>query len=126
MLLLSGSALLAQTMVPNPWTVADPVPNSSKEVQSVAVGLDLMGGSSTGVTGFPNEQQDHLIVSVAGGPRDRKSVRMANAAGEHILSLADRTENTFLIDVSRLRKGLYFLEIRSGGAVFRKKWLKQL
>lgn len=122
-LLLFSVAAQAQTMALNPFATAETVPKGAS-VNKEAIGLDLMGGAAEGITVFPNQNNDHLIVSVAGRDPGGKSVFLSNASGQTVLRLTHRTENTFMLDVSGLRSGLYFLEVRTGAKIFRKKWVK--
>lgn len=87
------------------------------------IGLDLMYGKKEGVTVFPNETNDHILISVAGKPSDKKSVVIYNTSGNVVLRTGNR-ENTYLVDVSGLKKDLYFIEISSGSKVYRKKWYR--
>jgi hypothetical protein len=87
------------------------------------IGVDLMYGNKEGVTVFPNASNDHLLISVAGKPSVKKSVTIYNSSGTLILRTGTR-ENTYLVDVSDLRKDLYFIEVSSGSKVYRKKWYR--
>ncbi len=112
-------------MLSNVWAAADHVPVKGHEVKKTAVGLDLMGGAEKGVTIFPNSTNDHLVISVQGSANEKKALNVVNSTGQQVLRMANRRENTFMLDVSGLRNGLYFIEIRSGNHVYRKKWVRQ-
>ena len=100
------------------------LPASDPSLSRVPIGLDLMGGAEKGVTIFPNSQNDHILVSVAGTHLDKKGVTVINSSGQNVLKLSNRRENTFMIDVAGLRPGLYFIEVRSGANIYRKKWMR--
>lgn len=87
------------------------------------IGVDLMYGNKEGVTVFPNATNDHILISVAGKPSAKKSVTIYNSSGTLILRTGTR-ENTYLVDVSDLRKDLYFIEVSSGSKIYRKKWYR--
>ncbi len=88
------------------------------------VGLDLMGGDKDGVTVFPNETNDHILISVAGKRTDKKSIVIYNQSGAKVFTTGNCRENTYMVDVSGLRKDLYFIEVVSGPKVYRKKWMR--
>ena len=89
------------------------------------IGLDLMGGNEKGVTILPNPAGDHILISVAGSQREKRQVTFVNSSGQPVLKMANRTENTFMVNVSGFPKGLYFIEVASGSTSYRKKWLRQ-
>ncbi len=89
------------------------------------IGLDLMGGNTKGITIYPNQTDDYLIVSVAGRISDKKSIAITSLTGKQIFRTANRTENTFMIDASGIGKGIYVIEVVSGSQVYRKKWAKR-
>ncbi len=126
LLFLTFTAANSQTaLLSNVWAAAETVPVKGPEVNKAALGLDLMGGDTNGVTVFANRTNDHLVVSVQGSPMEKKSLQVANSTGQSVLKMNNRRENTFMLDVSTLRPGLYFIEIRSGGHIYRKKWVRQ-
>lgn len=88
------------------------------------IGLDLMGGNKSGITVYPSADNDHILISVAGKQVEKRSIRIANSNGQPVFKMENRRENTFLVDSSGLRKGLYFIEVTSGNSVYRKKFLK--
>lgn len=88
------------------------------------IGLDLMGGDKSGVTVFPNENNDHILISVQGKASDKKSIVIYNQSGKQVFTTGNSRENTYMVDVSGLRKDLYFIEIMSGPKVYRKKWMR--
>ncbi|MFT3794224.1 T9SS type A sorting domain-containing protein [Flavobacterium sp.] len=88
------------------------------------IGLDLMGGDKEGVTVFPNETNDHILISVAGKASEKKSIVIYNQSGQRVFTTGNCRENTYMVDVSGLRKDLYFIEIMSGSNVYRKKWMR--
>src|SRR5690606_32912236 len=123
--LLCFGQLCAQTAItPNPFTTADEIPTKGVRVEKTAVGLDLMAGSKEGLTVFANSSNDHIVVSVPGNANQKKSITIANMSGKIVLNTTKRSENTFLVDVSSLRAGMYFMEVRSGGKVFRRKFVR--
>ncbi|RZJ35512.1 MAG: T9SS type A sorting domain-containing protein [Flavobacterium sp.] len=89
------------------------------------VGLDLMGGNRNGVTVFPNQANDHLIISSRVETGSHNEVTMISSSGQPVMRLHDVRENTLLVDVSGLNRGLYFIEVRSAGNIFRTKWIRQ-
>lgn len=94
-------------------------------VDTVApIGLDLMGGDKSGVTVFPNENNDHILISVEGKASDKKSIIIYNQSGKQVFTTGNSRENTYMVDVSGLRKDLYFIEVMSGPKVYRKKWMR--
>lgn len=101
---------------------------SSRNIASVdteaPVGLDLMAGNKEGVTVFPNNNNDHILISVAGKLSDKKSIIIYNQSGKAVFKTGNVHENTYLVDVSGLQKDLYFIEINSGPKVYRKKWMR--
>ena len=88
------------------------------------IGLDLMAGNKDGVTVFPNENNDHILISVAGKASEKKSIVIYNQSGKMVFKTGNVNENTYLVDVSGLRKDLYFIEVNSGSKVYRKKWMR--
>ena len=88
------------------------------------IGLDLMGGKKDGVTVYPNENNDHILISVSGKPSEKKSIVIYNQSGKQVFTTGNCRENTFLVDVSGLQKELYFIEVMSGPKVYRKKWMR--
>lgn len=88
------------------------------------IGLDLMGGRKDGVTVYPNPNNDHILISVAGKPSEKKSIVIYNQSGKMVFKMGNANENTYLVDVSGLRKDLYFIEVNSGAKVYRKKWMR--
>lgn len=89
------------------------------------LGLDLMSGNDKGVTILPSPTGDHILISVAGTQRERRQIVFVDAAGQPVLRMQNRTENTFMVNVSDFPKGLYFIEISSGNRSYRKKWMRQ-
>ena len=88
------------------------------------IGLDLMGGNKDGVTVYPNPNNDHILISVSGKLSDKKSIVIYNQSGKMVFKTGNVNENTYLVDVSGLRKDLYFIEVNSGPKVYRKKWMR--
>ena len=88
------------------------------------IGLDLMAGKKSGVTVFPNESNDHILVSVSGKAADKKAIVIYNSYGQPVFRSGTCYENTYLVDVSGLRKDLYIVEVSSGANVYRKKWYR--
>lgn len=88
------------------------------------IGLDLMGGDKEGVTVYPNPTNDHILISVEGKRADKKSIVIYNQSGQPVFRTGNVRENTYLVDVTGLRKDLYFIEISSGSKVYRKKWMR--
>ena len=88
------------------------------------IGLDLMGGKKDGVTVYPNDNNDHILISVGGKPSEKKSIVIYNQSGKQVFTTGNCRENTFLVDVSGLQKELYFIEVMSGPKVYRKKWMR--
>lgn len=88
------------------------------------IGLDLMAGNKDGVTVYPNPNNDHILISVAGKLSEKKSIVIYNQSGKMVFHTGNVNENTYLVDVSGLRKDLYFIEVNSGPKVYRKKWMR--
>ncbi|SCY96936.1 T9SS type A sorting domain-containing protein [Flavobacterium caeni] len=88
------------------------------------IGLDLMGGDKDGVTVYPNHANDHILISVEGKRTDKKSIVIYNQSGQKVFTTGNSRENTYMVDVSGLRKELYFIEVMSGPKVYRKKWMR--
>jgi hypothetical protein len=99
--------------------------NESSHGNGAVVGLDLMAGNERGITILSNPANDHLLISVAGNQRERRNVTIVNASGQLMLKMANRTENTFMVNVSGFPKGMYFIEVASGSRSYRKKWICQ-
>jgi len=101
---------------------------NSREIASTdteaPIGLDLMGGKKDGVTVYPNENNDHILISVAGKASEKKSIVIYNQSGQKVFTTGNSRENTYMVDVSGLRKDLYFIEVMSGPKVYRKKWMR--
>ena len=91
---------------------------------SKPIGLDLMGGNKSDVTVYPSTDNGHILISVAGKAIEKRSIRIANSNGQPVFKMENRRENTFLVDSSGLRNGIYFIEVTSGNAIYRKKFLK--
>ena len=88
------------------------------------IGLDLMGGKKGGVTVYPNETNDRILVSVSGKLSEKKAIVIYNGYGQPVFRSGVCYENTYLVDVSGLRKDLYIVEVSSGAKVYRKKWYR--
>jgi|GEM_PF-1846267 len=88
------------------------------------IGLDLMAGNKQGVTVYPNAANDHILIAVAGKNTDRKSIAISDFSGKLVFQTPKSVENTYLVDVSGLKKDLYIVEVYSGGKVYRKKWMR--
>lgn len=88
------------------------------------IGLDLMYGKKDGVTVFPNAANDRILVSVSGKPADKKSIIIYNGYGQPVFRSGICYENTYMVDVSGLRKDLYIVEVASGAKVYKKKWYR--
>ena len=89
------------------------------------LGVDLMAGNLKGITVYPNPANDHIIVSLAGKPGEKRQIRMMTAMGQSVLQLPNLRENSYMLDVSCLLKGIYVVEVTSKGRVQRTKWIKQ-
>ena len=50
---------------------------------------------------------------------------MMTAMGQSVLQLPNLRENSYMLDVSCLLKGIYVVEVTSRGRVQRTKWIKQ-
>ena len=88
------------------------------------IGLDLMYGKKEGITVFPNSSNDRILISVAGKLSENKSFVIYNFSGKAVFKSGTRRENTYLVDVSGLRKDLYIVEVNSGAKTYRKKWMR--
>lgn len=88
------------------------------------IGLDLMAGNKQGITVYPNPTNDHILISVAGKSTDRKSISISDFSGRLVFQTPKSVENTYLVDVSGLKKDIYIVEVVSGGKVYRKKWMR--
>lgn len=88
------------------------------------IGLDLMGGNKSGVTVYPNADNDHILVSVSGKQSVSKSIAIYDFSGRMVFQTGKSNENTYLVDVSGLKKDTYVVEVASGGKIYRKKWLR--
>jgi len=115
----------AQLSGPASQDIARNTEISDGDDQSSPIGVDLMAGDSKGVTVFPNPANDHIIVSLAGKPGDKREIRLVSSMGQHILQIPNLRENSYMLDVSRLTKGIYNIEVISKGHVSRNKWVKQ-
>lgn len=89
------------------------------------IGLDLMGGNARGITIYPNPSGDYLIISVAGKPTEARQITITALTGKQVYRTTNRRENTFMLDTSAIPKGIYSIEVISGGNVYRKKWARQ-
>ena len=89
------------------------------------VGLDLMGGNTKGITIYPNQADDHVLISVAGKPSEKREITMTSLTGKQVYKTSNRRENTFMLDTSGLEKGIYVIQVISGNKVYRKKWAKR-
>lgn len=88
------------------------------------IGLDLMAGNKHGITVFPNANNDHILISVAGKKSERKTITIMDFSGRIVFTTGKSVENTYMVDVSGLKKDLYIIEVWSGGKVYRKKWMR--
>lgn len=88
------------------------------------VGLDLMAGNTKGLTIYPNPTNDYVIISVAGKATEKRQITMTSLTGKQVYRTTNRRENTFMLDTSGLGKGIYVIEVVSGGKVYRKKWAR--
>lgn len=91
----------------------------------VPLGVDLMAGDNKGITIYPNPTNDHLLISIAGKPGELRHINMVNLSGQSIIRMKNRRENTFLVDVSEVKNGIYSIEVISGRNIYRKKWAKR-
>ncbi len=89
------------------------------------IGLDLMGGNTKGITIYPNPTDDFLLISVAGKQVEKREIVMTTLTGKEVLHMADRKENTFMLDTSGLGKGVYVIRVVSGNKVYTKKWARR-
>ncbi|WP_309640854.1 T9SS type A sorting domain-containing protein [Flavobacterium sp.] len=86
------------------------------------IGLDLMAGNKNGITVYPNADNDHILISFAGKKSERKTITIHDISGRIVFTTGKSVENTYMVDVSALKKDLYIIEVWSGGKVYRKKW----
>ncbi|CAM3479622.1 T9SS type A sorting domain-containing protein [Flavobacterium longum] len=89
------------------------------------IGLDLLGGNTKGITIYPNPTDDFVMISVAGKASEKREILMTTLTGKEVCHLADRRENTFFVDTSGLRKGIYVIKVMSGNKVYTKKWARR-
>lgn len=89
------------------------------------IGLDLMGGNTKGITIYPNPTDDFLLISVAGKPAEKREILMTTLTGKPVCRMANRRENTFMLDTSGLGKGIYVIKVVSGNKVYTKKWARR-
>ena len=86
------------------------------------IGLDLMYGKKEGITVYPNASNDRILISVAGKLSEEKSFVIYNFSGQVVYRSGICHENTYMVDISGLKKDLYVVEVNSGKKTFRKKW----
>lgn len=89
------------------------------------IGLDLMGGNSKGITIYPNQDGDALLVSVVGRTTEKRQISVSTLTGKEVYNTGNREENTFMIDTSGLMKGVYVIRVVSGNKVYTKKWARR-
>ena len=65
------------------------------------------------ITIYPNPASDTIMVSFSENSKKTFSVEITNCLGEMIFSKFYQTENTAMINVESLSKGIYFLTITS-------------
>jgi len=76
----------------------------------------------TDVSLYPNPSQGNLFIGIA---EDVFELKVYNAMGGMVASQRPiRNENGSTLDVSGLKKGIYFLEGKTSHSVFRKQFLK--
>ena len=110
----------------NSWDAIERSTSSdTTAVSKTALGVDLIAGNQKGITVYPNPANDHIMVSLAGSPADKREIRLVSSMGQPILQINNMRENTYFLDVSRLRKGVYIIEVISKGNVSRTRWVKQ-
>jgi hypothetical protein len=89
------------------------------------IGLDLMAGNTKGITIYPNQTDDYVLISVAGKPTEKREITMTTLTGKQVYRTANRKENTFMLDTSGLGKGIYVIRVISGSKVYTKKWARR-
>lgn len=89
------------------------------------IGLDLMGGNTKGLTIYPNQDGDALLISVAGKASEKRQITMTSLTGKEVYSTGNRRENTFMLDTSGLGKGIYVIRVVSGSKIYTKKWARR-
>jgi hypothetical protein len=89
------------------------------------IGLDLMAGNTKGITIYPNPTDDHVLISVAGKPTERREITLTTISGKEVYRTSNRKENTFMLDTSGLGKGIYVIRVVSGSKVYTKKWARR-
>ena len=72
---------------------------------------------------YPNPTSDNLTFQF--GNNVERNIKISNLMGEQIMSLPTISNMVFNVNISKLPKGFYFVEIESGGQVEVKKILKQ-
>ncbi len=117
-LLLAMSSVQAQKMSRLKMEAIDSVDTEAP------IGLDLMAGNKHGITVYPNADNDHILISVAGKKSDRKTILILDFSGRVVFQTPKSVENTYMVDVSGLKKDLYIIEVSSGRKVYRKKWMR--
>lgn len=98
----------------------EPVHQTSKS----AVGVDLIQGSKKGIVVYPNPANDHIIVSMPADANSARHIRLLNNVGQPVLQVNSARELTYLLDVARLPKGMYLLEVLTDGVPHRTRWVK--
>ena len=72
---------------------------------------------------YPNPTSYNLTFQF--GNNVERNIKISNLMGEQIMSLPTISNMVFNVNISKLPKGFYFVEIESGGQVEVKKILKQ-
>ncbi|HEX9981167.1 MAG TPA: T9SS type A sorting domain-containing protein [Flavobacterium sp.] len=94
-------------------------------VSKTALGVDLIAGNQKGITVYPNPANDHIMVSLSGNRGEKREIRLVNSMGQPILQINNMHENTYFLDVTKLRKGVYVVEVLSRGNISRTRWIKE-
>ena len=89
-----------------------------------AVGINDIVKTENEITIFPNPVSDNLTVETTS--LEKKYLSIYNVMGEKSLTLTlSKGEGTKVVNVSALRSGVYFVEVRDGKNIIRKKFIKQ-
>lgn len=97
--------------------------NSTNITVAACVGIkELYNSSSLSI--YPNPANDYFIVN-AGSKNPNLTIKLMDATGKLVLE-KNLTHTTEQIDINRLAKGIYFIEIQeSSMSIFRQKLIKQ-
>ncbi|RZJ28039.1 MAG: T9SS type A sorting domain-containing protein [Flavobacterium sp.] len=129
LLFIAIICLSLQTAVAQKGSGPDVITDNGSEVNAdgtndfkTPIGLDLMGGNTKGLTIYPNQNDDYVLISVAGKANEKRQITMTSLTGKQVYKTTNRLENTFMLDTTGLGKGIYVIEVVSGNKVYRKKW----